>query len=453
MVTSDSDNGKSIMKTHNERIAEIATIKLAPEDTIGATINWVLAKNPVPVDVIADRFVDEGLDPRELPPATSGMARFREICMYTHQRLHRKTKGNKREYVSTMVKHQGQDKRLTSFAYSINTTASSTEVARIVQVGTLTYDSSVDSYHWRFAADRKSRRETDEEYQDRCLAAQPGCDREDLEFFAAFAESVLSEVEIYATAPHYDVVRIREIVRDQFIAGGCYPLSSRGGFWFAPRVGENGPMQHAERVMRAIEALDPGNRFMLLTMPKDASTMETAAAVVEDGLMARIGEIERAIDGLTQTRAGQHDSRIAELIDVAQRADLYREILGLATDSLQQRIDSIRAVIAEQTARFEAERAEVLLAREAAKAAPVDPAKPSLAVFARSTKRQIRDAVQSAADRGQTVAVFGDLRLHVESDPALGYTFSVEGPDGETMRTGAASTLRGCIDAIRALRD
>lgn len=445
------------MKTHNARIADIANVNLDAEQTIGASINWYLTHKPVPTDALRDAFAANGLDPDALPGETTGVARFRELCAYVNPRIYRRDpNGGKREFVVAQVKHTGEDAKLTSFAYSANL-ADATEKARLVQVGTLTYDSANDTFHWRFAADRKHRGETDANYIDRCLAMQPDFVRADLEFFAGFADGILDEVSVYANAPHYDIVRLRDALRALFIDAGCYSLSTRGGFWFAPRVGEDGgPFGRVERIMKAYEAADANNRFLLLTMPKDAQTVETAATVVEEGLMARVAEVEKALEAVTeQKRAGQHDTRLAELAAVISQADLYREMLGMATDALQAKIDAVRAIIDAQASVYAAE----VEARKAAKAKADADAKaaskplPSVAPIAGLTVAFLRKAASAAGKDGSADVVIDGLTLRIESDPTLGYTFRVTADDGREVKSGSASTQKAVVDAVRALAD
>lgn len=442
------------MKTHNARIESIANVALEADQTIGATVNWYLTHCPVPVDALKAAFETQGLDPDSLPAETTGVARLRELCIYVNQRIYRRDpNGGKREFVVSQVRHA--ETELVSFAYSANF-ASATERTRSVQIGTLTFDTRNDTFHWRFAADRKHQGETDANYIERCLASMPDFNAADLEFFARFADSILDEVAVYANAPHYDIVRLRDTLRELFIKAGCYTLSTRGGFWFAPRIGEDGgPFGRVERIMKAYEAADDRNRFMLLTMPKDAVTVETAATVVEEGLMARVQKIEDALDGVVeQKRAGQHKTRLDELASVIQQAELYREMLGMTTDALQSKIDGVRAIIAAQTSAYETELMNQTLALAQAKAKlPGFEALPRLDALAGLTAAFLRKASTVANKDGAADVIIGDLTLHVETDPTLGYLWIITTHTGVEIRSGSASTQKGFAEAIRALAD
>jgi len=500
------------MKAHNTRIAQLATVALTEEQTIGASINWYLTHNPVPVATLQDAFNASGLDASTLPEATTGLGRFRTLLMYQFERIYRRWANNKREFVGAQVKHTGADKELSSYSYSANL-ADSTEKTRLVQIGTLTYNKINDTFSWRYAQDRCRGGENSAAYRDRCLAMQAEFTTDDYDFFAAFAEGILSEVDTYVSAPHYDVVRLREILKAQFVLAGCYSLSARGGFWFAPRTGANAcPWAYVQRVMQAFEKI-PNNHFLLLTMPKDMRSLETAATVVEDGLMSRINQLEENLKKITEmSRAGQHNNRLAELANIVEQAQLYREMLGLTTDELENRINEVRGIIDAQIAEYEienntanqpvkkrgglnesrvnkmlnaleigermeidgayAERLDVRHYRgcigghdfdgrraDGIKAlqkfeilGPYEKPRPSLVCIAGITEKMLREACKATAQGPADIQVDG-LMLRIESDPTLGYLYQVAEAEGSQrqLATGAASTVKALVDLIRQI--
>jgi len=498
------------MKTHNTRISQLANVALTDEQTIGASINWYLTHDAVPFMDLHNAFKDVGLDTATLPDATSGLARFRTLLMYVNERIYLRGPNGKREFVAAQVKHTGQDKELSSYSYSANL-SDDTEKNRMVQIGTITYNTSNDTYHWRFTPDRAKAGESVTDYRDRCLAMQSEFTAEEYDFFSAFAQNILAEVDTYVTAPHYDVVRLREILKFQFEKAGCYSLSARGGFWFAPRTGlDNCPWNYVQKVMRAFETIK-GNHFLLLTMPKDERTLETAATVVEDGLMSRISDIAEALQKITEmTRKGQHDKRISELTDIIQQAQLYSEMLGLTTDELNNRILEVRTIIDAQIAAYEsenntdiptvkkrgninesrinkmlnaleigdrieiegawAERLDVRHYRGAVMGHTFDgrkadgvqafrkfeilgayePPKPSLVPIALLSDKMIREAAKATMQGASEVQVDG-LSLILEADPTLGYLYRVVEAEGHKrqLAEGAASTVKALVEAIR----
>jgi len=444
------------MQTHNDRIQSLASVMLSEEDIIGASINWYITPNPVSLEKLGESFAGQGIDASLLPEATTGKARFRELCLYINPRLYRRlTDGTKREFLVAQVKHEGDDSKLTSYSYSANL-REGTEKTRLVQIGTLTYNSETDSFGWRYTHDRRNRDESLDDYIDRCLSAQSCFERSDLEFFSRFAETVLDEVAIYATGQFVDAIKLRDTLRELFLQFGCYSLSARGGFWYAPRIGEGGPFAFAKRLIAAYETADKNNRFLLLTMPKDAQTIETAATVVEDGLLSRVSDIEKAIETVKQqTRAGQHDSRLEELRTIAAQAELYSEILGMTTTSLQDKIESLRGIIAGQTAKFisEADLRRAEKAQAKVKAAEAEELFPSLAPISQLTTTFLRTAVAQAGKTGSSDVLIGGLTLRIEPDPTLGYTFRIETETGRLLRSGSASTQKATVDVLRSLVD
>lgn len=500
------------MKAHNTRIAQLATVALTEEQTIGASVNWYLTHDAVPCATLFDAFTGAGLNPSTLPDATTGLSRFRTLLMYQNERIYRRWVDGKREFVSAQVKHTGVDKELSSYSYSANL-ADSTEKTRLVQIGTLTYNTGNDTFHWRYAQDRSQAGESLEAYRDRCLALQSEFTTEDYDFFSAFSEGILNEVSTYVNAPHYDVVRLREILKAQFTASGCYSLSARGGFWFAPRTGTNScPYAYIQMVMQAFEKID-NNHFLLLTMPKDERTMETAATVVEDGLMSRISDIADTLQKITEmSRAGQHNNRLQELANIVEQAQLYREMLGLTTDELENRILEVRTIIDAQIAVYQAENntdnqpvkkrgglnesrinkmlnaleigdrmeidgawAERLDVRhyrgcigghdfdgrkaDGGKAfqkyeivGPYEKPRPSLVPIALLSEKMLREAGKATAQGPAQIVVDG-LVLTIENDPTLGYMYQVAEEAGSLrqLATGAASTVKALVDAMRQI--
>lgn len=426
--------------------SRIGIISLPEEQTIGATINWYLTHNPVPTEALAAAFEANGLDSGKLPEPTSGNARFRTLCVRLNERIYRRLpSGGRREFVVAQVKHTGEDKHLNSYAYSANF-GNGTEKAKLVQVGTLTFDKKNDTFSWRFANDRINPGEQLSEYIARSVADFDGTGvvAEDLGFFAEFSHRILEEVEVYANGSFYDIARLRNILRDRFNDAGAFTLSARGGFWFAPRFDGTCPFDECSKVMRSFEQVDPNNRFLLLTMPKDEQTVETAASVVEEGLLSRVEDVIAALDKVEEMkRAGQHDSRLAELTDLIAKADLYSELLGMATDSLRLRVEDARATIAAQVAAYEVELAERKAEKEAEKNSVPEVDLDDLSPVAKARATDIREAVRSGS------ATFDHISVEVAKDHTLGYQWRLVSTNGSILAQGSATSQKAVIDAIR----
>ena len=443
---------------HNARLG---LLDLDPSETVGEAVNWYLTHHPVPCGALRDAFIAQGLDPADLPDRTTGKARLRRLVVYDNPRLYRRlASGARREYVAAQVKHSGDDRRLTSYSYSANL-GGGRERSVLVQVGTITHDAERSSFSWRFAPDSMRSGESLDAYVTRCVSMldETGVGADDLAFFASFAHRVLSEVDVYASAPHYDVVTLRDALRPMFLRAGAFPLSARGGFWFAPRVedGDGGPSGRCRRIMDAYESVDADNRFFLLTMPRDERTLDTAANVVHDGLMARVSTVLDALSKVDEIkRASQHQTRLLELADVVETAELYREILGMATGDLEAKIAEARQVIDDQVSAYQAEvearkgaRKATEATAEATEATTEAAAQVDLSIVSGRSIFALTDAVRN----GGAVYLSDDgveVVLDVQKDAALGYTYtiSVEGVD---VASGSATTQKATVDAIRSL--
>jgi hypothetical protein len=466
------------MRQHNDNISSIANVTLQDDQVVGASVNWYITSDPVPVEALHRAYLDQGLDVLSLPAPTSPHARLRQWCFYHDDRIyyHCPTLGERRQFVAAQVKHGRQDKHLVTYAYARNVYSGITERADLVQVGAITLDIVSGAVSWRFACDRSSEYETIHEYIRRAAAAQPEFTVDDLRFFAAHAEKVCGDIVHYRDNPCYDAPRMRDILRDEFERARCYLLSARGGFWFAPRHGaDGGPYGRVAKVMRAFEASHPDNRFLLLTMPKDAATVETASTVVEEGLMSRVASIESDLDGLTAiSRGNQHEGRLTELADTLERANLYRELLGLSVDSLQARIDAARQVIQAQIDAYEAQhqgdtksekrkarrqarkaraQAEVQVepgAEAQAQAEPEAPAGPMPAGAALPTPTALGKLVKEAGIKGEAgLEVGAGVVLNVVRDPLTGYQWALVHAD-RLITQGAGSIQKACLASIRS---
>jgi hypothetical protein len=433
------------MKTHNERLD---LVELDASQTVGASINWYLTHQPTEKAALERAYAINGLDPETLPSETTPQMRFRALRGDNMRIFCRLPNGERREFVSVPVKHtDARDATLLSFAYSANL-AHGREKARLVQIGTITYDTASGAFSWRFAPDRMSAGESEDDYLQRSLEGmrEHFCDVE-LVFFREFAINLLKEVDVYASAPHYDIARLRDILRDEFVKSGSYPLSARGGFWFAPRLSTGGPLEYVSRVMRAFERVSKDNRFLLLTMPKDEATVATAADAVETGLLSRIAAVEAALENVPeQTRAGQHDTRIDELTRIVHQGDLYAEVLGLMTTRLEERVTAVRKQIERQQRVFQAEQSALAKAEQQAR---LRARFGDRAIFA--TKAELYRHAQEAADseRGVSTREYHGAELTIRADAALGYTFAVDN-HGE-VQTGSSTTATLLVERLAGL--
>jgi hypothetical protein len=127
----------------------------------------------------------------------------------------------------------------------------------------------------------------------------------------------------------------------------------------------------------------------------------------------------------------------------------------MTTTSLQDKIESLRGIIAGQTAKFisEADLRRAEKAQAKVKAAEAEELFPSLAPISQLTTTFLRTAVAQAGKTGSSDVLIGGLTLRIEPDPTLGYTFRIETETGRLLRSGSASTQKATVDVLRSLVD
>jgi len=343
------------MVSHNARISSLASLVLAPEQTIGASVNWTLPKSMriAEVDLLGSART-LGLDESLLGSATSPLNRFK--TWHYNNRIPR-PRGS-REVVSTASRHD--DDNLVTFVYSANLDGAGKEKGLLAPVGSVTFEVDAARFRWQFDCGAQRATETFDEYVDRALAENPFAgrvDREDLLVFAKFADESLSDVDLFVQTPSYCGDSLRVAAASTFRKIGGYLMSDRGGFWYLPRTdgGPTCPLSRAETFMQTIEEASSGEaRFSRLTMPKDASTLEVAGGIVSEGIAVQIRNLSAKVAEIREvTRKGQHTTRLEELSEVRSKIVIYRELLGLFDEDLLSEADSVERMMQEQTAIFE----------------------------------------------------------------------------------------------------
>jgi hypothetical protein len=130
----------------------------------------------------------------------------------------------------------------------------------------------------------------------------------------------------------------------------------------------------------------------------------------------------------------------------------------MTTTSLQDKIESLRGIIASQTAKFVEEADQRRFEKAQAKTKTVGAVEaeelfPSLAPISGLTTTFLRTAVAQAGKTGSSDVMIGGLTLRIEPDPTLGYTYRIETETGRVLRSGSASTQKATVDALRSLVD
>jgi hypothetical protein len=345
------------MVSHNERITSLANIVIAPEQTVGASLNWSIPEGvKLPAALVKQAVTDNSLPENVFGQPTEPLWQFK----FWHYRARVPgRRRNEREIISAPARHQSND--LVSFVYSVNIDSTEDEKGRLIPVGSVTFNIADEQFWWRFDVGAMQPGETDSDYLDRALAAHDpahGIEDKDLASFRSYAIHTLNDVAIFAQEPYYNGNSIRDGVSHYFRKVGGYSMSARGGFWYLPRIEgqpDKCPLTRAEAMMAAVEtASEKKCRFFRLTMPKDASTTEMASEFVSSGLAERINDIREKVAKIEEvTRKGQHSTRLEELASIRQDIALYRDILGLLDTDLLQSADEVTTMIQEQVSRFE----------------------------------------------------------------------------------------------------
>jgi hypothetical protein len=448
------------MVSHNSRISSLASLVLAPEQTVGASVNWTLPKSLriAEADLLstARKF---GLDEDLLGSPTSALGKFK-TWHASGSRIPR-PRGS-REIVSTTSRHD--DKGLVTFVYSANLDGVGKEKGLLAPVGSVTFEVESSRFRWMFDCGKQQSSETFDEYVDRALVENKFAgqlEKDDLLVFARFADQSLNDVALFHDTPSYCGDSLRVAAASTFRKLGGYSMSDRGGFWYLPRTdgGPACPLSRAEVFMQTIEESSSGvARFSRLTMPKDASTLEVAGGIVSEGLAAQIRGLSSRVSEIKEvTRKGQHTTRLEELSEVRSKIELYREMLGLFDEDLLSEADEVEQMMRQQMLEFEsslpskpskAERkgkvfSEPLLVTsnkaDAAEAVYlVDKAALLLSLEAEEVRIVSGDFVR--------LPFYGNVDIVVESDLAFGFVWTmVNGP--VVLGGGSEESLSGVAHA------
>jgi hypothetical protein len=443
------------MVSHNSRITSLASLVLAPEQTIGASVNWTLPKSMrIEESDLLSSARKFGLDESLLGSPTSPLNRFK--TWHYNNRIPR-PRGS-REIVSTASRHD--DKNLTTFVYSANLDGAGKEKGLLAPIGSVTFEVDSCRFRWQFDCGAQRAIEDFDEYVDRALEQNPFAgrvDREDLIAFARFADLSLDDVEKFRAVPSYCGDSLRVSIAAAFRKVGGYSMSDRGGFWYLPRTdgGSTCPLSRAELLMQSVEEASSGvGHFSRLTMPKDASTLEVAGGIVRDSLTDQIRSLSAKVAEIKEvTRKGQHTTRLEELGEVRSKIALYRELLGLFDEDLLSEADEVEKMMREQMTQFDS-------------SLPDKPAKTSRSKGASAKQGGQEDAPQEQTDSAplvDEVALVGLLESHldrinagdfvrvqflndadlvIESDLAFGFVWTlVRG--AEVIGGGSEVTLNG----------
>lgn len=344
------------MVTHNSRIASLANIVIAPEQTVGAAINWSLPESLcVGADALALAASNSGCPLEWIGAPTEPLVRFK--AWHYNGRVSRPR--GAREIIATQARHDDAAPHLVTFVYSVNLDGLGIEQGKLAPVGSVTFDKRSQGFWWRFDNSTMQSGETLDDYMMRAsIALAPAVQPSDLAAFASHAIKSLDDVARFAQASCYSGDSLRLASRMAFERLGGYLMSDRGGLWYLPRTdgGERCPLTQAERMMQAIEsATDNVGKFYRLTMPRDVETTALAANLVSEGIAARIGEIKAKVAEISEiSRAGQHDTRIEELADLKRSILIYRDLLGIFDGDLLADAEAVDAMMVEQISAFDA---------------------------------------------------------------------------------------------------
>jgi hypothetical protein len=463
------------MVSHNANIASLANIVIAPEQTVGAAINWSLPEALcIRADALALAASNNACPIDWIGAPTEPLVRFK--AWHYNGRVSRPR--GAREIIATQARHDDAAPHLVTFIYSVNLDGLGIEQGKLAPVGSVTFDRRTESFWWRFeCGPMRSAEDLDAYIERAAFALAPSVQASDLTAFASHAIQSLADVSQFAQATCYSGDSLRLASRSLFSRLGGYLMSDRGGLWYLPRTdgGDDCPLTQAERLMRTIEeATDRAGMFYRLTMPRDVETTSLAANLVTEGLTARIGEIKAKVASLAEiSRAGQHDTRIEELAQIKKSIAVYRDLLGIFDGDLLADAESVDAMMVEQIEAFDAgapdredakkqkQRARYVAKREAEGKQPRQNASKTAKQMALPTDAPAKapapslDAIEIAGikaeierlkieETGEIAERSGsNFKIIIEADLAFGYICEIEAGDR------SASCFGGSIsDAI-----
>lgn len=312
--------------------SRLGLINLSPDNTLGATLAWHVPSGiRIPVTAMAAALSKHGL-PDYKPTGSSPKARWMELVK--NHKVSREVGLREMRGVQCVQ----PDKTSIAYEFSVNAPSDENGKARLLPVGTLSLDPVANVMRWRLAVGEPVDGEPLADYFQRALDAEPALLGADLTDFADYAVRVAAEVQTYIDEESHSAVTTKAILKMAFEKAGGFSISSRGGFWFLPRLdGVTCPFTVAQKVAEAIaEASGGAIRFTRMSIPKDAPSLEGAAEVVREDFLDSLRDLAEEVSELESNKTGQNEGRRERVANLMTKVELYKTIWGMAGDDIEE---------------------------------------------------------------------------------------------------------------------
>jgi hypothetical protein len=311
--------------------SRLGLINLSPDNTLGANLAWNVPSGiRIPVTAMAAALSKQGL-PDYKPTGSTPRSRWSELV-----KNHKVSRALGLRDMRSVLVRDGVTTR-TAYEFSVNAQSVVEGQANILKVGTLSIDDN-NVLSWHLAVGERFPAESLEDYFMRALLAEPGLIGMDLADFVTYAEGVHAEVKTYIDEDSHSAVTTKAILKMAFEKAGGFSISSRGGFWFLPRVdGVACPYAIGGKVAEAVaEASGGAIRFTRMNIPKDAPSLEGAAEVVREDFLDALRSLAEEVEELESNKTGQNDGRRERVANLMTKVELYKTIWGMAGDDIEE---------------------------------------------------------------------------------------------------------------------
>lgn len=134
----------------------------------------------------------------------------------------------------------------------------------------------------------------------------------------------------------------RNVILPELAAMAACDMRRQGGIYFVPAASTE-RLRHLKRAIKAIGNSD----LFLAAVEHDEDSRESVARGASSSLMDEVDVLAAKIDEWTTSksapRKNAHANVIAELADLAARADLYEGVLSMRLDEFRARRDAVNA--------------------------------------------------------------------------------------------------------------
>jgi len=297
----------------------------------------------------------------------------------------------------------------------------------LAQVGIIAFNLDTEQVSWTFTGlERKkagSQVESDDNYIKRFKAVSSGnihITDADVDAFIQSARDVTEYVDKFGGK--VDRRFMHFCIRDALYRRDMHaiPLRPSGGIYFLPHDGtKDSPALTFQRFARVIMHVCPADQIHMMPQYPDPDSKAAIANSAHMSLSGKVSDIKQQLDELESIdRISMVASKTDTINSVLATAALYRDLVGMQADELDDQITKVQDRIKTLTTDLDARKQANASARKTSRT---------------SIKQQLKDA---EAERQALLARIAELedaaQAKVEPAPAL--------PDGEPLTDGAIRT-------------